>query len=78
LEAARDNGYFTVAIPLMRSGAAIGKFESNLAEVVAQIREGWSDFVRDIFQSRMEVLLVIYDNPEAMAILSRHFPHVLS
>jgi O-acetyl-ADP-ribose deacetylase (regulator of RNase III) len=62
LAAAEDNGYQTVALPLMRTGVMAGVVERTKHAVVQQIKQALDRFKADRPASTMVITFVVYDD----------------
>lgn len=69
LQNAKREGYTSVALPLMRTGVMLGAVEPNVKAVVQQMRLGIDRFLAEGDIS-MDIYIVVYDEPEAVKMLS--------
>jgi O-acetyl-ADP-ribose deacetylase (regulator of RNase III) len=69
LEAAENEGYESLAMPLMRTGVALGIVEKTPREVAIQMKEGIWTFTQRHPDSRMAIYIVVYGDPNAVKLL---------
>ncbi|MBI2326110.1 macro domain-containing protein [Candidatus Collierbacteria bacterium] len=69
LQSANDQGYNSVAFPLMRTGVMLGAVEPDVEAVVQQMKAGINRFRATVPTSRMNINIVVYSNGEAVDLL---------
>ncbi len=69
LKAARDSGYLSVALPLMRTGVMLGVVEPDIQAVVSEMKNGLARFFSD-GSSDMVIYIVVYNDLEATKLLN--------
>ncbi|MBP7774940.1 macro domain-containing protein [Candidatus Woesebacteria bacterium] len=69
LRVAREEGFKTIAIPLMRTGVMLGVVEKNLEAVLLQMRIAFERFTQD-GDNDIDVAIVVYNDPKAVELLS--------
>lgn len=67
---AKEAGYKSIALPVFRTGYAVGLFP-NIRETVAGISQAVKDF--QSVEPDLEITIVIYDDPEAQRLLEASF-----
>ncbi|MCX6704538.1 MAG: hypothetical protein NTZ07_03805 [Candidatus Woesebacteria bacterium] len=70
LTRANSEGYTSVALPLMRTGVMMGVVEPNLKTVVEEMHKGIDQALAD-GADKMDITVVVYDNPKAVKMLSK-------
>lgn len=66
---ANDQGYASVALPLMRTGVMLGVVEPDVAAVVEQMKAGIDRFRITAPTSRMGIYVVVYGDGKAVDLL---------
>ncbi len=68
LNAAKDAGYKTLALPLMRTGVMLGAVEPDVRAVVEQMKLGMDKFIA-LNNGDLEITIVVYNDPQSSALL---------
>ncbi len=71
LRSAKVEQQYSIGLPLMRSGKALGIREKTTAEAVAQMKLGMARFMAESPDYNLAVYVVVWNNPEAIADLSK-------
>ena len=69
---AREQGFKSIGIPLMRTGVMMGVVEKNLEAVLQQMHSAFQRFAQD-GDNDLEVNVVVFDNPQAVKLLGSSF-----
>jgi len=69
LQKARELGYKSIALPLMRTGVMLGKVEPDAHTVVVEMQKAFQKFFAETGSSELDVFVIVYKDTEALTYL---------